>query len=227
MEDYPIHVRYYNIQPETNEEEETHSLVHVHFLAWPDRDVPDVSYVIYLCNLVRYYLNKFDSNEGRPFVPQSSSPSFLIPFRFDDLFLSIKRSRFFPPPHPFLVLCHCSAGVGRTGTFLAVWTLFETSKFDVLDIVRQLRRQRHHQMVQTKDQYRFIYHCLITSTPPPIPPCCPCSLLPPLPCLVFFPYLPPSLPLRWQILQPPKKRSTSLSSFSPPPSPSAFPLPLF
>lgn len=134
--DYPIRIRHYNIQPETNEGEETHNVVHIHFQAWPDRDIPDVSNVIYLCSLLKYYQHKMKSDEG-------TSQCYTA--------------------NPW-VLCHCSAGVGRTGTFLAVWTLTESKKWNVLDVVRELRKQRHHQMVQTKDQYKFIYHCLVTST---------------------------------------------------------------
>lgn len=56
---------------------------------------------------------------------------------------------------------HCSAGVGRTGTLLALdvgiqGLLQGESKIDVLRIVSTLRQDRPG-MVQTKDQYRFIH----------------------------------------------------------------------
>lgn len=58
------------------------------------------------------------------------------------------------------IVVHCSAGVGRTGTFIAcaiVKRLFyEKSKVDIQKIVNSLRQHRE-KMVQTKEQYRFIF----------------------------------------------------------------------
>lgn len=64
------------------------------------------------------------------------------------------------------VLSHCSAGVGRTGTFLALFYLYNSLKKGLLQncalqdpieaTVKQLRLCRM-KMVQTFDQYQFIY----------------------------------------------------------------------
>ena len=58
-------------------------------------------------------------------------------------------------------IVHCSAGVGRTGTLLALdigiqGILQGDSKIDVLRIVSMMRQDRPG-MVQTKDQYRFVH----------------------------------------------------------------------
>lgn len=58
-------------------------------------------------------------------------------------------------------IVHCSAGVGRAGTLLALdigiqGILQGDSKIDVLRIVSTLRQDRPG-MVQTKDQYRFVH----------------------------------------------------------------------
>jgi len=65
------------------------------------------------------------------------------------------------------IVVHCSAGVGRTGTFLAIDTLIpliEKSKIiDVYGYVYLLRLQRS-QMVQRDAQYKFIFECLLEAT---------------------------------------------------------------
>ncbi|XP_071952014.1 tyrosine-protein phosphatase non-receptor type 13-like isoform X2 [Antedon mediterranea] len=58
------------------------------------------------------------------------------------------------------IVVHCSAGIGRTGTLITIDTMMNlidrNEKFDIYDIVKELRSQRHG-MIQTKDQYIFCY----------------------------------------------------------------------
>jgi protein tyrosine phosphatase len=62
-----------------------------------------------------------------------------------------------------LILVHCSAGVGRTGTLIAVDNLLqhisENKKVDIFGTVFKLRKQRVN-MVQTEGQYTYIYRCI-------------------------------------------------------------------
>ncbi|XP_031659997.1 tyrosine-protein phosphatase non-receptor type 7 isoform X1 [Oncorhynchus kisutch] len=64
--------------------------------------------------------------------------------------------------HPGLgtTIVHCSAGIGRTGCFIAssigCLQLKHTSKADVLGIVCKLRLDRGG-MIQTSEQYQFLY----------------------------------------------------------------------
>ncbi|XP_069678301.1 receptor-type tyrosine-protein phosphatase H-like isoform X2 [Periplaneta americana] len=62
-----------------------------------------------------------------------------------------------------LILVHCSAGVGRTGTLIAVDILLqhicENKKVDIFGTVFKLRKQRMN-MVQTEGQYAYIYRCI-------------------------------------------------------------------
>jgi len=66
-------------------------------------------------------------------------------------------------PSPLLV--HCSAGVGRTGTFICVDQLMRSidssisSDVDIYNTVYQLRRERRY-MVQTRAQYEYVYKCV-------------------------------------------------------------------
>lgn len=68
------------------------------------------------------------------------------------------------PPPPILV--HCSAGVGRTGTFIATHRLLENADHtailgrpNVWDTVVDMRTARP-KMVQKKEQYGYIYSCI-------------------------------------------------------------------
>ncbi|XP_052793366.1 uncharacterized protein LOC128227154 isoform X2 [Mya arenaria] len=62
---------------------------------------------------------------------------------------------------PFIV--HCSAGIGRTGTFIALDNLVDQARTEKcvrpLQMVEALRRQRVN-MVQTKDQYVYLHEAL-------------------------------------------------------------------
>jgi len=61
------------------------------------------------------------------------------------------------------ILVHCSAGGGRTGVFIAIATAVERHQneklIDIFNNVKNLRNARPA-MVQTLDQYRFIYQVM-------------------------------------------------------------------
>uniref|UniRef100_H3AN00 protein-tyrosine-phosphatase n=1 Tax=Latimeria chalumnae TaxID=7897 RepID=H3AN00_LATCH len=62
------------------------------------------------------------------------------------------------------VVVHCSAGIGRTGTFIALGYLLEMAKAEgkvnVFQCVRKMRKKRVN-MVQTQGQYEFLYDALL------------------------------------------------------------------
>ena len=87
--------------------------------------------------------------------------------KFIDAFETINRGRKDNNNQDTPVVVHCSAGVGRTGTFIAMYYLYEeikgqieknqnVIKFSIFNLVRKLKEMRAY-LVQTEEQYLFIY----------------------------------------------------------------------
>lgn len=76
-------------------------------------------------------------------------------------FVKIVRNERKNISNPLVV--HCSAGVGRTGTFIALDILMQMIKqekrLNIYEVVKHLRIQRM-KMVQTLGQYVFLYKCV-------------------------------------------------------------------
>ncbi|XP_038066680.1 receptor-type tyrosine-protein phosphatase mu-like [Patiria miniata] len=69
--------------------------------------------------------------------------------------------------NPGQTVIHCSAGVGRTGTYIALEAMMEQlakeGQVDVLGFIYQMRQNRI-KMVQTPEQYKFIFDALLASS---------------------------------------------------------------
>ena len=68
------------------------------------------------------------------------------------------------------ILVHCSAGLGRSGVFVAVHSSLEAQKsgahrVDLATTVREMRKQRGG-MIQTADQYRFCFEAVAEALDP-------------------------------------------------------------
>ncbi|XP_047233438.1 tyrosine-protein phosphatase non-receptor type 7-like isoform X1 [Girardinichthys multiradiatus] len=109
---------------------------HYWFSSWPDHHIPQC--IVSLLKLV----------EEVEMYRKSLQPSTSSPPNADTV----------PDPGPIIV--HCSAGIGRTGCFIAssigCQHLRETGHVDILETVCQLRLDRGG-MIQTTEQYQFLY----------------------------------------------------------------------
>ena len=123
------------------EKNEERIINQIHFTAWPDHGIPDIS-------------------DGKVFQ--------------DFCEINQKVDELNNKNNPMIV--HCSAGVGRTGTFVSMYLLEkeineqinakkEYIRFNIFNLVRKIKEMRMY-MVQSETQYQFIYayvkHLLIT-----------------------------------------------------------------
>ncbi|XP_071499762.1 phosphatidylinositol phosphatase PTPRQ-like isoform X1 [Diadema antillarum] len=94
-----------------------------------------------------------------------SWPDHGVPDSSQDLLSFIRRIRStVTPPSTTPIAVHCSAGVGRTGTFIVLDRLLQhIEQYDYVDIMGIVCEMRMHRnfMVQTEQQYVFIHRCLL------------------------------------------------------------------
>ncbi|CAL8369929.1 unnamed protein product [Lota lota] len=108
---------------------------HYWFTSWPDHHVPECTApLLRLVEDVETYNNSLPPTSSQPITS--------------------------PVPTCGPIIVHCSAGVGRSGCFLAAsiccQQLRESAQLDVLETVSQLRLDRGG-MIQTVEQYHFLY----------------------------------------------------------------------
>ncbi|XP_033940150.1 tyrosine-protein phosphatase non-receptor type 5 [Pseudochaenichthys georgianus] len=80
-----------------------------------------------------------------------------------ELVQEVERAREEAPPSSGPIIVHCSAGIGRTGCFIATSILCKQLRtegsVDILRTTCQLRLDRGG-MIQTGEQYQFVHHVL-------------------------------------------------------------------
>ncbi|XP_040920540.1 tyrosine-protein phosphatase non-receptor type 7-like [Toxotes jaculatrix] len=111
---------------------------HYWFTSWPDHHIPQCTApLLRLVEEVETYRKSLLPTCSQPITDPISSPG--------------------------PVIVHCSAGIGRTGCFIAssigCQQLTETGQVDILETVCQLRLDRGG-MIQTTEQYQFLYSTL-------------------------------------------------------------------
>ncbi|XP_023667435.1 receptor-type tyrosine-protein phosphatase alpha-like isoform X2 [Paramormyrops kingsleyae] len=94
----------------------------------------------------------------------TSWPDFGVPFTPIGMLKFLKKVKSCNPQYAGAIVVHCSAGVGRTGTFIVIDAMLDMMaterKVDVFGFVTRIRAQRC-QMVQTEMQYVFIFQALL------------------------------------------------------------------
>ena len=134
-------------------------IVHMLFEAWPDHAAPNAESREALVEFIRTSASRQSTALNNDcFHDSGGDPD--VPFHEDEDSLA--------PQSPAIV--HCSAGCGRTGTFIALDYLLSVLNAGGLDnvppdedpvnrVVGDLRRQRMV-MVQKEEQFQFIYQTL-------------------------------------------------------------------
>jgi len=128
----------------------------------------------YTTRLLELTKLRTDGGEGEPHVIyhyqflgwlDNSCPSNSVLLFLDEVNRKLEETGI-GRPQQLPVVVHCSAGIGRTGTFIVLDILLNRIKavgphciIDIPKTVRMLREQRAT-MVQTEAQYRFIYQAI-------------------------------------------------------------------
>ncbi|XP_071827601.1 uncharacterized protein [Apostichopus japonicus] len=93
-----------------------------------------------------------------------SWPDHGVPQNSESLLHFIEVVRHQNQKHSSPMIVHCSAGCGRTGTFICMDRLLQQiDEFDyvnVLGTVAEMRSHRQH-MIQTEQQYVFVHRCVL------------------------------------------------------------------
>lgn len=125
------------------------TIYHIHYRRWTDHHIPNHKEFQLLIILYK----KYTQMQTESFIQTKSSIQ-------TESYIALK----------FKTLVHCSAGVGRSGTFLTIQNLLQDIQnelirsdsntiftFDIVDKIRQLRQYRFG-MVQNSIQLEFIYN---------------------------------------------------------------------
>ncbi|PIK51310.1 putative tyrosine-protein phosphatase non-receptor type 9 isoform X1 [Apostichopus japonicus] len=118
--------------------DEIRQVTHMQFTSWPDFGTPNsASAMLHFRKEVRWYQSQALETMDVAWTGHPGGPPILI---------------------------HCSAGIGRTGTFctldISMCRLEDIGTVDICNTVRKMRSQRAFS-IQTPDQYEFCYLALI------------------------------------------------------------------
>nr|XP_006812662.1 PREDICTED: uncharacterized protein LOC102804874 [Saccoglossus kowalevskii] len=94
-------------------------------------------------------------------------PDKTVPMYPSAVLTFLSRVKSFNPPNSGPIIVNCSAGVGRTGTFITIDSMLEMAEaegqVDIYNFVKNSRKDRTY-FVQVFDQYDFIHTAILIST---------------------------------------------------------------
>ncbi|CAG2230436.1 Receptor-type tyrosine-protein phosphatase F,Receptor-type tyrosine-protein phosphatase R,Tyrosine-protein phosphatase non-receptor type 12,Receptor-type tyrosine-protein phosphatase S,Receptor-type tyrosine-protein phosphatase beta,Receptor-type tyrosine-protein phosphatase alpha,Receptor-type tyrosine-protein phosphatase delta,Tyrosine-protein phosphatase corkscrew [Mytilus edulis] len=125
----------------------------------------EIQHTVYVYRLIILQSNSFKNKQERKIHhfhftqwPDHGVPDSVKLVNFYRKVKSIKVDRKTP------MVVHCSAGVGRTGTFIAIDALYEHGQkegyVDIMEYVQTMRKDRMN-MVQTHEQYEVVFEALL------------------------------------------------------------------
>uniref|UniRef100_A0A914XWI7 protein-tyrosine-phosphatase n=1 Tax=Panagrolaimus superbus TaxID=310955 RepID=A0A914XWI7_9BILA len=142
---------------------------------WPNRDKTKYGHIIVTIvdtlELAHYTIRTFkienlaekQSREVKH-LQYTAWPDHGVPDHPTPFLMFLKRVKALATPNAGPIISHCSAGIGRTGAFIAIDCMLERLRHentvDIYECVTQLRAQRAY-MVQTDDQYIFIHDAVL------------------------------------------------------------------
>lgn len=141
---------------------EVRSVRHFHFTAWPDHGVPETTeLLISFRHLVREHMNQYSRNSPtvvhcRLEIPASQQIHHIFHFEMFTRNYELSPLIF----HLSVLVFPLSAGVGRTGTFIAIDRLiFQIERENVVDVYGIVHDLRMHRplMVQTEVGTTFVH----------------------------------------------------------------------
>jgi protein tyrosine phosphatase len=139
-------------------EEITHIITHLHFISWPDfgrLSGSNLSGILTTLQTMKKIEAIHQQNNQIQDSTSSTAGTTATTTDKNNIHNNIPS------------IIHCSAGIGRSGTFIALALILERllsgqiSEINVVDIVAELRNQRPL-MVQTVEQFEMIYDGLLT-----------------------------------------------------------------
>ncbi|CAK9290595.1 unnamed protein product [Gordionus sp. m RMFG-2023] len=135
-----------------------------HYTEWPDHGVP--RFTLPLLNFIRlcgHSNTDENSNLNGSNIEMDSRIKDKVEISKSNLKDDVLTLKAKPPK---TILVHCSAGVGRTGTFFVIDAMLQKMRqsncLDIYNYLSRIRTQRNH-LVQTEEQFIFIHDALNTA----------------------------------------------------------------